>query len=294
MKMTKYKPGTPCWVDLGSPNQVAAAQFYGGLFGWRVEDMGPDAGGYQMFYIGNKAIAGLGPQQRPGLPYWTSYVSVADAEATAASVVAAGGAVFMPPMDVMDAGRMAVFADSTGAPISIWQPGKHIGSGIVNEPGSLCWNELTTRLPDAAKAFYPAVFGWEPSVQQMGPFEYTEWKNDGQTIAGMMAMDESWPAGIPSHWMVYFAVEDTDAAAARVVELGGSVSVAPTDIPPGRFAVVNDPHGAVFSIIKPNPQPGTKKAAAKRAPAKRAAVKKAPAAEKAPAKRAPAKKAVPT
>lgn len=250
MQIDSYEPGTPSWVDLGSPDPDAAADFYSGLFGWTVAEPGADAGGYRMATLHDRPVAGLGPQQQPDIPpYWTTYVSVSDADAVTKGVRAAGGEVFLEPMDVFDFGRMAVFADSVGAPFAVWQPRAHIGAGLVNEPGTLCWNELTTRDPAAAKAFYPAVFGWSTTDQQMGPATYTEWKLGDRTVAGMMPMDDNWPSEVPSHWMAYFAVADTDASATRAQELGGTISVPPTDIPPGRFAVLNDPHGAVFSII---------------------------------------------
>lgn len=256
MEIESYEPGTPCWVDLGSPDPAAAADFYSGLFGWEVVDQGPDAGGYRMALLRGRPVAGLGPQQQPDIPpYWTTYISVSDADAVTKSVQAAGGQVFLEPMDVFEFGRMAVFADTTGAPFSVWQPGTHIGAELVNEPGALCWNELATRDRAAAKAFYPAVFGWSPADVSGGPMDYTEWELGDRKIAGMLQMDDRWPADVPSHWMVYFAVEDTDAVAARAQELGATILVPPTDIPPGRFAVLNDPHGAAFSIITLNPMP---------------------------------------
>jgi predicted enzyme related to lactoylglutathione lyase len=251
MQIDSYEPGTPSWVDLGSPDPAAAAEFYSGLFGWTVADQGPEAGGYRMAFLRDRPVAGLGPQMQPDIPpYWTTYISVADADAVSKGVSGAGGQVFLEPMDVLDVGRMAVFADPTGAPFAVWQPRQHAGAGLVNEPGTLCWNELTTRGTAAAKAFYPALLGWSAADQQMGPVTYTEWKLGDRTIGGMMPMDDNFPPDVPSHWMVYFAVEDTDASAARAEELGGAICVPPTDIPPGRFAVLNDPHGAVFSIIK--------------------------------------------
>lgn len=251
MEITSHPPGAPCWVDLGSPDPAASANFYSALFGWKIEDLGPDAGGYRMCSLRGKHVAGIGTQQQEGIPpYWTTYVAVSDADATTAAVRQAGGQVFMEPMDVMEHGRMAVFADSTGAPISAWQAKQHIGSGVTNEPGAMCWNELNTREPDKAKEFYSTVFGWQAVTQQLGSMTYTEWKHGDRTIGGMIVMDERWPAEVPSHWLVYFAVDDTDATAAHITERGGSVIVSPTDIPPGRFAVARDPHGAVFSIIK--------------------------------------------
>ena len=251
---TKYEPGTPSWVDLGAPDPAAAAEFYSGLFGWDVHEAGPaeETGGYRMAYLRDKAVAGLGPQQNADAPpYWTTYVSVADAEKTAALVAENGGTVIVEPFDVLDAGRMAVFFDPAGAAFSVWEPKQHIGAQIVNEPGALAWNELNVRDAEAAKAFYGAVFGWEAWSDPAAPAgTYYEFKLNGSTVAGMLPMNDQWPAEMPNHWMVYFATDDTDATAAKAVELGGKVSVPPTDIPPGRFAVLQDQQGAVFSVIK--------------------------------------------
>jgi uncharacterized protein len=184
-------------------------------------------------------------------PVWTTYVATDDADAVAARVEEAGGKVLAAPMDVMSYGRMAVFTDQAGAVFAVWQADQMGGGEVFNIPGALAWNELTTRDADGSKEFYPAVFGWKTKDIDMGDAgTYTEWMLDSKRIGGMMPMvGDMWPADLPSHWMIYFAVADTDAAAAKVSELGGSVPVPPTDIPPGRFAVVADPHGAHFSII---------------------------------------------
>jgi hypothetical protein len=256
VEKTAYEPGTPSWVDLSTPDVDAAARFYSGLFGWDPVDQGAEFGGYRMCQLRGKSVAGMGPQMQPGMPpVWTSYVAVEDADVAAKAVTTAGGQVFAEPMDIPSSGRMAIFADPTGAAFGVWQAGGFAGAELVNEPGTVCWNELTTRQADSAAAFYHAVFGWQADNRQMGPMTYTEWNSGGRSIGGMMPMDESWPAAVPAHWMVYFAVDDTDATAAKAAELGGQVSVPPTDIPPGRFAVLNDPQGAVFSVLKMNPMP---------------------------------------
>lgn len=251
MEMTTYQPGTPSWVDLGCPDPTVAAQFYAALFGWDVQDSVPGAGGYRLADLRGKPVAGIGPQMQPGPSYWATYIATADAEATAKAVAAAGGQTFMAPMQVMDVGKMAVFGDPTGAVFGVWQAGTHLGAGLVNEPNTVCWNELNTRESQKAIPFYQSVFGWGADTNPMGGTTYTEWKLADKTVGGMIQMDENFPAEVPSHWLTYFSVADTDASVAKLTELGGSVMVPPTDIPPGRFAVVADPQGAVFGLIKP-------------------------------------------
>jgi predicted enzyme related to lactoylglutathione lyase len=251
VEKTSYAPGTPAWVDLGTPDPAAARTFYSTLFGWEIQDLGPEAGGYTIATLRGKQVAGLGPLMAPGQPpAWTTYVYVDDVDATAKAVEAAGGTVMAPPFDVMEAGRMAVFMDPTGAVIAGWQPNQHRGAEIVNEPGAFCWTELATRDVDAAKRFYRSVFGWDSETHEMGPMVYTEFKLNGESIAGMMAMGDQFPPEVPPHWLVYFAVEDTDGSLAKVNELGGPTLAPAMDIPSGRFAVVADPQGAAFGIIR--------------------------------------------
>jgi predicted enzyme related to lactoylglutathione lyase len=254
---TEYLPGTPSWVDIGTDVEPAKA-FYTGLFGWSAMDAGPpeETGGYGFFMKDGKLVAGYGPQQNPGPPAWSTYVSVADADAIVGKVQAAGGTVVVPPMDVMTAGRMAVFQDQQGAFFSVWQPGEHKGAQLVNDPGSFSWNELNTRDLEGSKRFYSAVFGWEPVTHGEGQGAYTEWQLGGTSIGGMMEMPPMVPAQVPPHWLVYFSVDDTDATIARLEELGGKVMVGPMDVEPGRLAVVTDPQGGAFAVIRVN-QPGT-------------------------------------
>lgn len=249
-EMTEYAPGTPSWVDLGSPDVEASKAFYGALFGWEAVDQGPEGGGYHMFELRGRPVAGLGPAMNPGPPYWSTYVTVADADAAAAAVRDAGGVAFLEPMDVLDVGRMAVFADATGVPFSVWQPGKHPGAGLVNEVGAFCWNELNSRDPQAAAAFYGSVFGWEAKADD-GMADYSMFLREGSPIAGMIDMRGRVPDEIPAHWLVYFGVADVDATVATAGEADGTVFVPPTEIPNmGRFAVVGDPQGAFFGAFE--------------------------------------------
>ena len=237
--MPEYEPGVPMWVDLSTTDVKSAVSFYSGLFGWQPQDLGPEAGGYNMMLLNGKMAAGLGPTQGPEQPpAWSTYVCTTDAAATAEKVKQAGGTVVAEPFDVMGQGHMAVFQDPGGAYICVWQPGQHKGAEVVNEPNSFSWNELATRDMDGAKRFYAAVFGWGNETHG----EYTEWKVNGRSVAGGMPMGDHYPPQVPPHWLVYFTVEECDAAAARAQQLGGKLMVPPMDIEPGRFAVIDDPH----------------------------------------------------
>ena len=249
MEMTDYEDGVPSWVDLSTDDLPKARSFYSGLFGWNAPEGPPEAGGYTLAEIGGKPVAGIGPRMNPEAPpAWMTYVNVVDADATAAKVAPAGGQVFVEPFDVMDVGRMGIFADPSGAVLGIWQPRLHRGAGLVNEPNTYCWSELVTTDVEGAKAFYAAVFGWGANTQGEGP-GYTEWQVSGRSVGGMMQKPAEMPAEVPPHWGVYFAVVDADEAARRIGELGGTVVMGPMDIEPGRFAVAMDPIGAVFNVL---------------------------------------------
>jgi hypothetical protein len=247
---TSYEPGTPSWVDLASADLPASTAFYSSLFGWEAMDQGEEAGHYHMFEKNGVPVAGAGPLMMEGQPAaWTTYISVTDADASVARVKEAGGMVFVEPMDVLEVGRMAVFADPTGAAAAVWQPRQHIGAGLVNEPGALAWNELNTRDVPGAKSFYAAVFGWEGETGDMGGMQYTTWKLSGEDVGGMMTMPEEVPAEVPAHWLAYFGTADCDATVASATGSGATLFAGPIDIPAGRFAVLGDPTGALFGVI---------------------------------------------
>lgn len=256
-----YEHGVPCWVDHASGDPDGAAAFYAELLGWEAQDtMPPDAPGrYLMCTLRGQQVAAISTQPTEGVPpAWNTYVAVDDADAAAASAAEAGGTVLAGPFDVFDAGRMAVVQDPAGAVVSLWQAGAHIGAALVNEPGTLAWNELTTRDVEGSERFYGTVFGWHAEKMESGGGRYFTWHRRGDespdprtAVGGMMPMDgDIWPPELPPHWMTYFAVEQTDATAARCRELGGAVAVAPFDTPAGRIAVLNDPVGAVVSVIQ--------------------------------------------
>lgn len=253
MERTSYVPGTPNWLDVTSADVQATADFYSSLFGWEDHDLGEEAGNYHMFLLDGKIVAAASPKQ-PGdatPPAWTTYISVDDADATLQAIEKNGGSLLMPGTDVFEAGRMGLARDPLGGVFAIWQPGTTKGAQLVNVPNTWCWSELTTRNADELLTFYSAVFGWTVEKMQFGPHVYREIHVDGRRTAGCIEMDdENWPPDLPTHWAVYFAVDDCDAAVARATELGGVLQVPATDIPVGRFAVLQDPTGASFAVIK--------------------------------------------
>ncbi|MGC5022631.1 VOC family protein [Micromonospora sp. DT47] len=254
--MANTSPGMLVWVDLSTSDLAGATDFYTQLFGWTAHVAPePEAMGYTIFNKDGKPAAGAGPLMAEGNPVaWLTHLNVTDADEAAEKITKAGGQVIVPPMDVMTQGRFAVVVDQGGAPFGLWQPRDMTGAEIFNQPGSYTWSELTTRDPKGSKEFYNAVFGWVPDDRASEQFTYTTFKLGGDPAAGLMPMEgDLWPPDLPNHWMVYFAVADTDETAAKAVELGGAAPVPPQEIPPGRFAVLTDPQGGHFSIIKMNP-----------------------------------------
>lgn len=255
--VTSYVHGTPSWIDLATPDPAASRAFYGALFGWTFDEEDTDRPGvtYTMCRKGESAAAGImllsDEMAASGMPpVWTTYVTVDDLEARVAKVAGAGGQVLQPPMDVMDAGRMAVLSDPTGAVVCLWEKKEHIGSEVINEHGALTWNELISSDVPAVAAFYAEVLGWTSETAPMPMGDYTVFFTPGgneRGIAGAMAPPME---GMPSFWGVYFAVDDCDATVAAATERGATVLAEPMDIPEvGRMAALLDPQGAAFSVM---------------------------------------------
>jgi predicted enzyme related to lactoylglutathione lyase len=250
---TRYEPGTFCWVGLATSDPAAASAFYTRLFGWQAEDLpaGP-AGTFTMLRHGGMDVAVLyrqTPEARAAAaaPHWTSFISVDDAEATAARAGTLGGAAaFREPFDVLDAGRVAAIRDPTGAMVSLWQPRSHIGATLVNDIGALCWNELATTNVERAKAFFAELFGWEYERDERG---YTTIRNAGRRNGGMRDQTEA-ERGIPPSWLPYFTVEDADRAGRQAEQLGANRLVPTMDVRARRVAVIADPQRAAFGIYE--------------------------------------------
>ena len=249
--MTEYAAGTPCWVELTSKDADASAAFYGDLFGWTTAGGGEEFGGYRTFLDDGQSVAGLNPQG--DFPVWLTYVATDDADATAEKAAAGGGTIVAAPFEVGPLGRMAVITDPAGAVFGIWQAREHKGAEKVNQPVSLVWNDLNTRDTEGAKAFYSAVFGWDPVDQDMGGgAPYTVWELGGRGIGGAVALPEQVPAEIPDRWVTWFAVVDRDAVVAKAGELGATVFEPALDVPGvGKMGVLADPQGAFFGVLEP-------------------------------------------
>ncbi|GAA0983164.1 VOC family protein [Acrocarpospora macrocephala] len=251
MLTTDFYPGAPNWLDLGSPDTEASADFYGSVFGWTFASAGPDSGGYGFFQQSGKTVAALGPLTEAGArSAWTIYFHVPDADAATQQARENGGTVRVEPYDVFDAGRTAAFTDPGGAQFAIWQPGKTIGLDVVTEPGSLGWTELYVPDPSAVRDFYTTLFGWTiKEVPFGGGMTYvlaSTAEGKEPDIAGIMPLQQ----GDTPHWLPYIEVSDTDATLVRVDASGGAVLMPAMDVEGvGRFAVCADPNGARFAVI---------------------------------------------
>lgn len=251
---TTWPEGTPAWADLMVPDRHKALDFYGGLFGWDFTEGSPETGYYTQGLKAGRTVAGIG-EAPPGADsppaVWTTYLAADAVEPVVDRATSAGGSVIMPAMGIEEFGRMAVLADPTGAVFGLWEGGSHTGAQVVNEHGAMVWNEGLTRDVAAATDFYREVFGY--TLQDIGGdgFDYSMIEVDGNVVGGVGGMPPGTPDEVPPHWKTYFQVDDVDAAAARVTELGGQVLGEPHDYAFGRMVDVVGPFGEPFALITP-------------------------------------------
>ena len=241
-----WPAGTPCWVDYGAADLEAAKRFYAELLGWSFSGGEPEFGGYLNCELRGRAAAGMGPQQDPDdPPRWTTYFATDDVDASAARLTEAGGTLLAPPMDVGPMGRMLIAADPQGNPFGLWQSGTHTGARIYNEPGALIWNEAAVDDLEAAKRFYGEVLGFSFSeIPDMGG--YCTFATGGDPLGGISRHEP----GTPKGWSTCFAVASADAGVTAIESAGGKTLMPAQDSPYGRFAVVEDPWGAAFSVLE--------------------------------------------
>jgi hypothetical protein len=248
---SEYTPGTFCWTDLDTTDQDAAKEFYSGLFGWQAQDMPAGEGVvYSMMSLDGKNVAAIAPQREQqreagAPPMWNSYVSVQSADAAVERAQELGGTAHAPAFDVLEAGRMGVIQDPQGAYFLVWEPRRHFGAALVNEPGALVWNELASPDLDASAAFYSGLFGWTVAPFAASPEPYLSIKNGEANNGGIRPLSTP---GVPPNWLVYFGTDDIDAALAKVQELGGTKIDGPIDIGIAKIGIVADPQGAIFAL----------------------------------------------
>jgi len=245
------------WADLTTSDREAGNAFYFDLFGWTGEDQpAGESQIYTLFSKDGKQVAGGGepPPEQPMPPAWAAYVTVEDVDETEARVTGSGGTTLMGPMDVMDAGRMAIFADPTGAPFAVWQDGNHTGAELKDAHGSLTWVELGTGDIATATKFYRDVFGWGSETVPMGDSgEYTLFTLGEDQVAGGYDKTGVLPDEVPPHWLVYFAVDDIDATVEKATALGAKAGDI-IEVMAGRLSIIHDPQGAVFGAIQGSSQ----------------------------------------
>ncbi|MEV8391970.1 MULTISPECIES: VOC family protein [unclassified Streptomyces] len=245
-------PGTPCWVSLMVHGLAATEEFYGALFGWEFQPGPQQLGPYVRGLLDGKEIAGIGqlPPDRQLPIAWMTYLATDDADLTAESIRSCGGTVGVGPLDAAEAGRMAIAADPSGAVFGIWQAAAHIGTAVAGAHGTPIWNELITRETSTVGKFYEALFAYDVESVVSPDFDFLTLRLEGRPVASLHGVGRSLSRDLGSHWMTYFEVDDTDAAAGLVTELGGRVITPPHESGYGRLATVADPEGAVFTIVR--------------------------------------------
>ncbi|MEO3786845.1 VOC family protein [Actinocorallia sp. B10E7] len=256
VEVRAYSPGTPCWAELATPDPEGSRAFYSELFGWASYTVSSDRfGDYTIFTLGDvqgPMVSGLiGLADESERPSWTCYFATDDVDATVEAARSAGGQVYLEGTDMGHTGRTAMLTDPEGAEFSLWQAYELIGAEVSGAPGTMCWVELACRDLRTALRFYDTVFGWKGVSRPRGDFPYTDWELSQRPVAGMVLMDERWPAHYPPHWSPYFAVADCDASAARAVDLGARIQLPPVDTEIGRFAMLTDPNDARLAVLAP-------------------------------------------
>jgi uncharacterized protein len=250
-----YPYGSPCWVDLLVSDVPSAREFYGKLFGWHWLAGDPATGGYTMALLDGQPVAGLSrrPATAPVASQWTTYLRVGDMQVAAGAINAYGGRTLGRPVTLGALSRTLIALDPGGSYFGVWEPGDLPGSGVLDERGSLTWNELLTRDYDAVQAFHLRVFGhaFTEETEPGGPRWATARTEDGNPAYGLAEIDDGWSRQIPAHWVASFATHDLALDVARAVDLGATVLQAPSDGPYGLGAVLAGPEGEVFALLVP-------------------------------------------
>lgn len=241
------------WHELMSKDPEAGQKSYTELVGWGTQTEDPGTGPYTMFTFGESPMAGVmqlpEEAEQMGAPtHWLLYVGVPDADATVAQAKELGGQAYMEPFDVPTVGRIAVIADPQGAALGVFTP---LEAPPESEAGraDFVWHELATSGYEAAIGFYQQLFGWEKTeAVDMGEGNIYQMYGRGSSdsLGGMLNKPPEMPV---SAWMMYIEVENVDAAATRIPELGGQVLNGPMEVPGGgRILQGMDPQGGMFAF----------------------------------------------
>lgn len=251
MRVRGYRTGNSCWANVATAEPAVTQSFYGRLFGWKTRPGGA-VDGYDIFYKGDFAVAGIRPAETG--PGWLPHLATENLDECVATVGAAGGRVLVPTTKIGSAGRGAIVVDTVGAPLGLWQRDRFYGAQLILEFGAVCWTDLATHDGATATAFYRKVFGWTDHPGEFTGLAYTEFHDPGGLVGGMITAGSTFPPEAPSHWTVTFMVEDCAATAQHARELGGEVLIRPTALAPATFASLADPHGAMFRVVELEPE----------------------------------------
>ncbi|TLQ43256.1 VOC family protein [Streptomyces marianii] len=249
---TRRRPGEPCWVSLMVHGLDATQDFYRELFGWEFVPGPQQLGPYVRALLDGKEVAGIGrlPADRQLPIAWTPYMASDDIDETAERIRMCGGTIGVGPLDAADAGRLVIAADPEGAVFGAWQAAAHTGTALFGTHGTPVWNELMTRETSAVGKFYESVFGYDLEPVVPAGTDLLTLRLDDRPVASIHGVGHALPRDRGSYWMTYFEVEDPDAIAVTVVDLGGHVVREPYEGTSGRQATVADPEGAVFTVVR--------------------------------------------
>lgn len=244
------RPGTVVWVDLSTTDVERAIHFYERLFGWHYDEHEGELGTYVVARVAAGDVGGMMSQPPEQVASrvpstWTVFVGSDHLETTLAEARELGGSVPLSPTSIPGGARVAAIADPAGATLALVESPPSERRMVRSEPGGVSWVECLSRDAAASRRFYGDLLGWKSEEVTAG---YVEFDFDGERIGGLMAMPASVPAEVPSYWLVYFAVAEVGEACTRAADIGGVVLEPAHDIEHGRFAVLQDPAGAVFAV----------------------------------------------
>ena len=243
------------WYELLTTDPAAAKRFYDPVAGWTIEDQPAGDIDYRMIDTGDGQVGGTMTltkemTEHGAKPRWLGYIGVDDVDTTVAAIEARGGTVLIPAFDMDGVGRIAMASDPQGNPFYVMRGARSETSTSFDPEkyGHAAWNELQTSDLDAAKRFYPEVFGWTLGnvmpMPGMGDYQFLD--HGGRMIGAMMTA----PPGAPGGWGFAFHNRDVDAAVKRIAELGGTVFEGPMEVPGDQRAVMAaDPEGVPFMLV---------------------------------------------